>query len=497
MSRVRVSRRRFLAILATSLAGAALAYYTLGPLINAGLFRMTGSNKEGIQKLVPPTVRFRDVRSIRATWRGYVVDGLVNPTLLYRRGDEINVDLINDLDEETIVHWHGFQVDWRNDGHPSYAVGPGGRYSYSFSVRNRPAMYAYHPHPHGRTARQFYMGMAGLIIVEDEVPLGFTYGVNDIPLIISDKRIIDGRIVYDPSPMEMVMGFLGNTVLVNGVSNPRIRIPQGTYRFRLMNASNARLYNLALVKGNSVVPLKLIAVDQGQLAKPVEVKSIFLGVLERAEVVVDLKPGVYQLKNLPFDPMHREHMNHVHTQGSESLDEGVEYSIATLEVDTESSEFIEVPEELPDPPPEPPNDVDGHRRFFLQLSDMQWTINGMFWDMSNPLRPHVSVNSGSNEVWEITNDEYSMPHPMHLHGFPMWVLERRNSPAQVAERAVDDKGRLPTDLGLKDTVLVWPGETVVVAIAFRRFEEPQFFPFHCHNLEHEDGGMMINVKVEV
>ncbi|MFN3805056.1 MAG: multicopper oxidase domain-containing protein [Pyrobaculum sp.] len=64
----------------------------------------------------------------------------------------------------------------------------------------------------------------------------------------------------------------------------------------------------------------------------------------------------------------------------------------------------------------------------------------------------------------------------------------------MAERAVDRRGRLPTDLGLKDTVLVWPGETVVVAVEFDIFVEPQLFPFHCHNLEHEDGGM-INIKV--
>ncbi len=123
---------------------------------------------------------------------------------------------------------------------------------------------------------------------------------------------------------------------------------------------------------------------------------------------------------------------------------------------------------------------------------MQWVINGMAWDMRNPLKVHVRVEGGTVEIWEITNDVRSMPHPMHLHGFPMWVFQRQNSPPQVADMAVDKSGRLPTDR-LKDTVLVWPGETVKVAVQFDDFGEEQLFPFHCHNLEHEDQGMMICV----
>jgi suppressor of ftsI/bilirubin oxidase len=105
--------------------------------------------------------------------------------------------------------------------------------------------------------------------------------------------------------------------------------------------------------------------------------------------------------------------------------------------------------------------------------------------MRNPLKEHVRVEGGAVEVWEITNDVRSMPHSMHLHGFPVWVLQRRNSPPQVAEMAVDKSGRLPTDLGLKDAVLVWPGETVKVAVQFGDIGERQLFPFHCHNLEHK------------
>ncbi len=95
------------------------------------------------------------------------------------------------------------------------------------------------------------------------------------------------------------------------------------------------------------------------------------------------------------------------------------------------------------------------------------------------------------------NAARSMPHPMHLHGYFFRVRERRGSPAQVRALAVDGAGRLPSDLGLKDTVLVWPGETVLADVDFGAPAYPgeQTFLFHCHNLEHEDQGMMVNVRV--
>ena len=89
-----------------------------------------------------------------------------------------------------------------------------------------------------------------------------------------------------------------------------------------------------------------------------------------------------------------------------------------------------------------------------------------------------------------------MPHPMHLHRFQFQVLERRASPDQVARLSSDARGRTPQDLGWSDTVLVWPGETVRIAVDFSHdFVGDQMYMFHCHNLEHEDQGMMMNVKV--
>jgi len=108
----------------------------------------------------------------------------------------------------------------------------------------------------------------------------------------------------------------------------------------------------------------------------------------------------------------------------------------------------------------------------------------------------IEVKRNTVEIWEIRNAEHSMPHPMHIHGFQFQVQARQNSPAQVRALASYGNGRTVSDLGWKDTVLVWPGETVRIAIDFSHdFGGNQTYVFHCHNLEHEDGGMMVNFRV--
>jgi blue copper oxidase len=128
-----------------------------------------------------------------------------------------------------------------------------------------------------------------------------------------------------------------------------------------------------------------------------------------------------------------------------------------------------------------------------EAGQTRWLINGLTYE---PDEHPIIVQRGATEIWEIRNEERSMPHPMHLHGFRFRVLERRNSPDQVIETAVDEQGRTATDLGWKDTVLVWPGETVSIAIEFTHdFDGEQLYLFHCHILEHEDAGMMLNLKI--
>lgn len=111
-----------------------------------------------------------------------------------------------------------------------------------------------------------------------------------------------------------------------------------------------------------------------------------------------------------------------------------------------------------------------------------------------------SVGRGAREVWEVRNSPISMPHPMHLHGFGFRVLRRQGTFGPARVLAGESSGRLPTDLGVKDTVVVWPNETVWLVLDFALPEDAAFrgrqrYMFHCHNLEHEDGMMMRNYVV--
>ena len=136
------------------------------------------------------------------------------------------------------------------------------------------------------------------------------------------------------------------------------------------------------------------------------------------------------------------------------------------------------------------------RAFRLHTRGRKWLINGYnFHDDMHAVS--FRVRRGSAEIWEVRNDMVGMPHPMHVHGFMFRVVARAKSPPQVRRQSIDANGRSAQDLGLQDTVLVWPGETVRIAIDFSQpFTGTQHYMVHCHNLEHEDQGLMMTYAVE-
>ena len=432
-----------------------------------------------------------------------------NPVLKVRHGQELRVNLRNALAEDTIIHWHGLLVSGANDGTPTQAIPPGGRYLYDFPVRNRGGTYWYHPHPYPLTAEQAYRGLASFFIVEDEDErrlsdaLDVELGHGDIPLVIQDKRLdANGRIEYAPNEEEKFMGFLGNVILVNLTAKPRLDVATRRYRFRLLNGSNARIYRLAFTGLEGRVAMQLVGTDGGLLEAPIEVAELFLAPGERADVVLDLSGArvgdELYLKSLAFDPMDNEEMGGApepmpETDPAMALANGDEFYVMKLAVTRRAwSGHDRFPRRLSSIAP---IDTTGAyvRPVALTTSDMKWFINGTSYA---PGQVAISVQRGAVEVWEIANDMVSMPHPMHIHGFQFQVLERMMSPPQVQALASPADGRLPSDRGWKDTVLVWPGETVRVAIDFSHpFPGEQDYVFHCHNLEHEDTGMMIDYRV--
>ena len=445
-----------------------------------------------------------------------------NPILRIESGARFTASLDNTLAQPTIIHWHGLQVPAAMDGHPASTIAPGSRFAYDFTVRNRGGTYWYHTHAHGLTASQAYNGLASFFLVEDNdqrnlaKALDLQLGVTDLPLVLQDKRFdAQGKLLYQPNPMDAMMGWLGDIVLTNLTPNAVLSVTPRSYRFRLLNGSNARIYRLAFVKDKIALEFSVIGTDGGLIERPETVTEAFLAPGERLDVLFDAgqaAPGTdIFLKSLAFDPMENEGMagdmsgtsgmpgmNHGAGQtmagtGSSRLALGQEFNLLKLVVAAGDRVVAKLPATLSQVRTIRTEGAT-ERNIELSMGMMRFLINGRSFRMDEIA---FEVRRGAVEIWSIRNPAQGMPHPMHLHGFSFQVLERQNSPPPLSAMARFGKGRTVSDLGWKDTVLVWPGETVRMAIDFALdFPGAQTYLLHCHNLEHEDAGMMINFRVQ-
>ncbi len=464
----------------------------------------------------------------------------LGPLIRVRRGQRVRIDLVNELPEPTIVHWHGLHVPDTMDGHPRFAIAPGQRYVYEFTVLNRAGSYWFHPHPHGRTGAQVYFGLAGLFLVSDdeEAALGLPNGRYDIPLVLQD-RSFDGnnQFVYlgssllgsaadddlDEPPMmgggmmgggmmgrgmtrggmgsmmARMMGVLGDDILVNGRSSASLSVERRPYRLRVLNASNTRIYKLAWDDGS---PLIVIGTDGGLLSAPVRRDYVMLAPAERIDLWVNFArwPGGSELslQSLAFDGgMNMGGM----MMGRGSLPDGAPFQVLALRVEggAQGSHEAAPPASLSAVSPTDPSvavNFDRPKIFELTMGMMAWGINGQSFEMLEA-SPYETVKFGTHELWEFRNDATSgmmgmaMPHSMHVHGVQFRVIERSVS-GRFAR--FDERARAGfVDEGWKDTVLVMPGERVRILVRFADY--PGLFLYHCHMLEHEDGGMMRNYRL--
>ena len=227
------------------------------------------------------------------------------PTIRATKGQPVVVRQINRLPTvhndgmadmalmEPAVHLHGAHTSELDDGHPRQSIPQGGFRDYHYPNRQRAMPLLYHDHSHGQTGLHVYYGLAGAYIIDDpeEAALNLPSGDYDIPLLLQDRIFnADGSFNYAFNSSTRETGVLGDTILVNGVVQPYFKVARRKYRFRIINASNARLYQMQLSSGE---PLIQIGTDGGLLAKPAPQTVIELAPFERADVVIDF--GAYPL----------------------------------------------------------------------------------------------------------------------------------------------------------------------------------------------------------
>jgi spore coat protein A, manganese oxidase len=390
----------------------------------------------------------------------YGYDGIYpGPTIRARKGRTTVVRVNNGLSFNQNIHLHGGLVPAASDGHPMQLIAPGGNFTYTYPNVQDAASLWYHDHAHGLSARTMFYGLAGFYIVEDdlEAALQLPAGDFDVPLVIQDRAFNeDGTLRYTENIDE---GFLGDTIVVNGTVSPRFAVKKALYRLRFLNASNARDYALRLSNGNAMTQ---IAGDGGLLEAPVSRSTIPLAPAERVDVIVDfrrLKTGAQvRLTN--------------------ALGSGGAAEVMRFDVTSRTGDSGRIPAAL-----RPREAIPAHvttRRWDLMFSTTgapEWQISGIGFDMDRiDARPRL----GTTERWLFVNGSHR-PHPMHIHGVHFRVLERSTGAVHAGERA------------WKDTVMVAVGETVIVQPRFAPY--PGRYVFHCHNLEHQEKAMMLQLEV--
>ncbi len=390
-------------------------------------------------------------------------DGMTpGPTIRVQADQEVIVRQINESDVYTTTHLHGGHMPTGNDGHPVDLVAPGDSQDYFYTNKQLPTTLWYHDHAMDATGAHVWAGLAGFYIIEDryERSLGLPSGRREIPLVIQDRTFAaDGSLIYNNT----TTGELGDTILVNGAPYPYLKVSNNRYRFRILNGSNARVYNLVLSNGARFIQ---IGSDGGLLQAPVSRANMVVAPAERVDVIIDFGDAAIGdqivLKN---------------KAGSGSTAEIMRFDVARRR-----PEFSVIPTVLRDMERlDPAASVETRRWEFSKIegSDRPWVINGLPYEEN---RVDAFPRLGTTEIWELVN-KTTVGHPIHIHDIQWQILD------------INGRKPGPHDAGWKDTFKIPPNGTVRVIGRFDDYvgdpnDIKSAYMMHCHILEHEDRAMM-------
>ncbi len=414
---------------------------------------------------------------------------VLGPTLIMHKNTNVNINVTNNLGQNTTLHWHGMHVSAVNDGGPHTIIQPNETWNPQFTVMNNAATMWYHPHLDTFTDEHVSKGIAGLIIIKDDeeaaLTLPRTYGVDDIPLVVQTKDFDANYQIVNHSNND-------DTLMVNATINPVVDLPAQVVRLRLLDGSSQRVFNFGFDNNRSFYQ---IATDGGLIEAPLQITRLQLAPGERSEILVDLSGlqgqtiylksyasefgnGVYggsspgMNPNMPLDNYNPNALN------------GADFTVLTINVVAQTANPITtIPTSLTTITPYLEANADATRNFTMQslLGGFQqlngdFTINGVSMDMNTI---NVTVPLNNTEIWTISNNS-AIAHPFHIHDIQYLILDiNGNAPPATAQ-------------GWKDTFLVPAGGGLMRVITkFEDFADDTVpYMYHCHMLTHEDAGMM-------
>jgi len=457
------------------------------------------------------------------TW-GYN-GNLLGPAIRLRRGKTVKVSIRNTLAEETTLHWHGLEIPGEVDGGPQGVIKPGASRTVSFTPNQPAATCWFHPHQHGKTGRQVAMGLAGLVVIDDDnsqtLRLPQQWGIDDIPVIMQDKKFTaDGQIDYQLDVMSAAVGWFGDTLLTNGAIYPQHAAPRGWLRLRLLNGCNARSLNIATSDNR---PLYVVASDGGLLAEPVKVSELAILPGERFEVLVENRDRApFDIVTLPVTqmgmavaPFDKPHpvlrIQPLMVTASATLPDTLVTVPAIPGLDGVSQRTLQLSMD-------PMLDMMGMQALQQKYGDAAMAgmsmhhgqmnhgqmshgqmnhgqmehgksgfdfhngnrINGKAFNM---MTPAFAAEQGTWERWVISGEGDMMLHPFHIHGTQFRILSENGKPP-AAHRS-----------GWKDMVNVEGARSEVLVKFNHHAPKESAYMAHCHLLEHEDTGMMVGFTV--
>lgn len=415
------------------------------------------------------------------TLTGGINNKFWGPTLFINQGQTVHMNVTNNLNDSTTIHWHGMHLPAVMDGGPHQVIPPGTLWQPYWNVTNKAGTYWYHPHLHEMTLEHLTKGIGGFIIVRDAeesaLNLPRKYGVDDIPIVLTSRR-------YDANNQFVTQATsYGDYMLTNGTPNAAVSLPKQWVRLRILNAEIERGYNLGFSDNRTFY---IISNDGGLLNAPVAVTRVKLLVGERIEIMVNLSNDVVG------SSLNLKAYNSGQTFGFPggepasagqfgSLLNNLDFNVLHINIAAATANPItSLPATLANNTYWTANDATVSRSITITNGNPGGPAFN-FDNLSFQLNYiNKTVNLNSIEKWTVTNNNV-FGHTFHIHDVQFKIVDRNGNANGVGNY----------ESGWKDVMYVPKGESVSFVAKFDDYADAIHpFMYHCHFSNHEDDGMM-------